>query len=181
MSEQSISFEGGPILVGAVESLAVWRGVESDDYEALCAAFDSAPEMKVIAVPASGGRSVAIDFGGPGTVRIFQSDKGLVLIRAWPVDPDSERIYSDALEAARQSDYLNGLIEFPSDTIGIAWGAESLSGIPDEVSEPMCPKIDLAIDGSVVLHPFRRGRYRWSRTEKILPSGSVIIFALDPA
>jgi hypothetical protein len=180
MNECFVSFEGGPIIIGAAGSLTEWGGVESGDYGSLCDVFDADPTKKAIAVPKHEHQCIAVDFGGPGTVRIIRRGNGLALIRAWHEDPDSDAIYSEAVNAAQTGDSSNGEIEFESDTIAIAWAAESLIGIPKHVSKPLRPQIELAVDSSVILHPIVKGRYRWERSEIIVSSGVVVRLLLEP-
>lgn len=180
MSTPSISFEGGPILVGSATSLERWRGIEADDYESLCGVLDANPALKVTPVPGHETDCIAIDFGGPGTVRVIRNGRSLVLIRAWHEDPDSDSVYADALSAEEPTTVLVGEVDLSGGTIAIAWAAESLAGIPASVPEPSVPNIDLAVDGSVLLHPLAQGRYCWRRSEISVLSGSAIRLALDP-
>jgi hypothetical protein len=180
MSNSFVSFEGGPILVGPSCALKNWRGIEGADYESLCALFDADPSLKVTGVPGYEGNCIAVDFGGPGTLRVIRSGRSLVLIRAWHEDPDSDSVYSDTVSAEEPPAVLVGEIDLSGDTIAIAWATEALTGIPASVSEPSVPNIDLAVDGSVLLHPLAKGRYGWRRSEISLPSGSAIRLVLDP-
>lgn len=180
MNNVFVSFEGGPILVGSAGSLESWRGVEAADYQSLCALFDDDQSLKATSVPGYEGDCIAVDFGGPGMLRVFRKGLSLVLIRAWHEDPDSDAVYVDALSAEEPSSPLVGEVDFAGDTIVIAWAAEALPDIPVSVSEPSVPNIDVAIDGSVLLHPMKKGRYQWRRSEINLPSGPVVRLVLDP-
>jgi len=180
MSNLLVSFEGGPIIIGVPELLSSWEGIESADYESLCELFDADESTKVVCIPGKEHECLAADFGGPGTIRVFRNGSSLVLVRAWHKDPDSDAIYTEAVMAeARYSD-LNGMIEFSSDTIAIAWAAESLSGVPLNVSMPTYPRIDVSIDGSVLLYPLGKGRYHWVRSELSLPTGSAVRLGFEP-
>jgi len=180
MSNLFVSFEGGPILVGPAGSLESWRGIQAGDYESLCALFDADQSLKATSVPGHEGDCIAVDFGGPGTVRVIRNGMSLVLIRAWHEDPDSDAVYTDALSAEETSSPHVGEVDFAGDTIVIAWAAEALAAIPASVSEPSVPNIDVAVDGSVLLHPLKKGRYRWRRSEINLPSGSLVRLVFDP-
>ncbi len=180
MSIPSISFEGGPILVGSAGALVGWRGGEAPEYVSLCALFEADLSLKITRVPGHENDCIAADFGGPGTLCIIRNGRSLVLIRAWHEDPDSDLIYSEAVLADEPSTAAVGEIEFTGDTIAIAWAAESLAGISVSVQEPSVPRIDVAVDGSVLLHPLAKGQYRWCRAEITLPSGLVVRLVLDP-
>lgn len=180
MSNPIVSFEGGPILVGPSSSLKEWRGIEGADYESLCSLFDADQSLKVIGVPAHEADCIAVDFGGPGTVQVISNKGSLILIRAWHVNPDSNAVYAEALSAAEPSTAITGEVNIASNTVAIAWAAESLEGISLNVLQPMVPSINLAVDGSVLLHPLEKGRYRWCRSEISLPSGSIVRLVFDP-
>jgi hypothetical protein len=180
MNKLFISFEGGPILIGPPSSLESWRGIETADYESLCALFDEDQSLKVIGVPGHASDCIAVDFGGPGTIRAILDGRCLVLVRAWHNDPNSDAVYVEAVSAEEPSGTTSGDIDFAYDTIAIAWAAESLANIPVSVSQPSFPNIDVAVDDSVLLHPLEKGRYRWRRSEISLSSGSVVRLVLDP-
>lgn len=180
MNNPSISFEGGPILVGSARSLGNWKGIEADDYDSLCGLFDADPSLKAVGIPGCETNCIAVDFGGPGTLRVICKGQQLILIRAWHEDPDSDSVYSDAVSAEEPSTAVVGELDVVGDTIAIGWAAESLVGSPTSVEVPVVPNIDVAVDGSVLLHPLAEGRYCWRRSEISLPSGSVVRLVLDP-
>lgn len=178
MNQLCVSFEGGPIIVGAPKRLASWQGIEASDYANLCAVFDAKPANKVQALPGHEMNCIAVDFGGAGTVRVYSNDKGLILVRAWHTDPDADAIYDEALGLGH-SGGDGGELDHDSDTVAIAWAAESLVGLPENVGEPTRPEMDLSLEDSVLLLPLTKGKYRWRRAEFDLLSGSVVRLCLE--
>ena len=180
MKEPFISFEGVPIIIGAPVHLAEWQGIETNDYEDLCAVFDARPTDKVQALPNRESNCIAADFGGAGTIRIFERSEGMMLVRAWPANPDSSVVYVEAT-TWKHDEHQMGEFVHDSDTIAVAWAAERLVGLPHKVERPERPELDLAIEDSVLLYPLAGGKYRWEWAEFEMPSGAVIRLTIKRA
>lgn len=141
-----VSSEGGPFLIGAIESIVDWDGNDLSKYEELC---EMLGDNRAMAFKLSNRVVVAWD-PGAGSARVFASDSEIVLEMMWsegPINP------TDKPQQAPLA-----TLDVPSGRLGILWSPEDGRVLTSAPSAPARPK-GLAIDGSSLVLQIRAGKY----------------------
>ncbi len=158
----SVNGEGGPLLCLKARAATLWNGSEAGgaDYDALCARFDSLPELAATVLTVGGNRGVAWEMCGPGTAGVFRGDGGQIrIIRAW-ADGDTPEELEELASAAASAHMEVGEIEIPGGLLAVLCGPESGQRIPLSTEHDVQRVPGTSLDDSAFLLKVSSRRYR---------------------
>ncbi|WP_152603483.1 MULTISPECIES: hypothetical protein [Burkholderia] len=122
-----VGAEGGPLLIIDAELAYRWGGIDTDDYDRVCALFDENELAEGIEIEIGDVNGLLWELNGPGVAYIIDDGVGLRLVRAWLNEGVDElaAVLKFAEIERRQDSALIGRVVVSSKKLAVIWATEN--------------------------------------------------------
>lgn len=168
-----VTSEGGPILVGEVDVIRSWRGVDSNDYDRACERFDQDEAAEAIFLEVVGRPALLWEIGGAGAAYVFRrGNDTLVLVRPWLEDPDDEGMVKVLADRPWREGQETGELTVRENALIVLWAAENGDCVePEDTEADGRPSGEMSVDSAGLIVRVTPGRYG-CRTDSVSVDGN---------
>jgi hypothetical protein len=125
---ESVSSEGGPLLLADANVARKWRGVEEGghDYERACDLFDKNPDLLGGMIAIGKREGLLWELQGAGSAHIFRNNENnFVVVRAWLATPDDANMLLQLAQLEPQELTPLGILNVSTSILAILWATEN--------------------------------------------------------